>query len=231
MHDGAAFQAYGMIIQSSPDANPISFTSILGYYTNPIYKLKPCGPLSPAEKKRREIRLRQGAWDRVLMDIGFTTLFKAISDACNGLTFTKERTTGFMNGQFTELSIPSNNNEETGKKIPLIIHNGLQDLMFLLTHCHDATLPESFEDTKKIIRSYFPLIYDTKVLATEYSDAIITSGSTGLEDLYKKTCTEDESDSDMSLLKVPPIKNQDGGSQGQAHEAAWDAFMTGMYGR
>lgn len=61
VHDGAAFQAYGMIIQSSPAANPISFTSILGYYTNPIYKLKPCGSPKPGGKETARDKVTTGS--------------------------------------------------------------------------------------------------------------------------------------------------------------------------
>jgi len=180
--------------------------------------------LSSAEKKRREKRLQQEAWDRVLMDIGFTTIFKAISDACNGKLFTKEQTSGFLNGLYPSPST-SPAEGETRKKVPLIIHNGLMDLMFLLTHCHQPTLPDHFEDTKKIIRTFFPLVYDTKVLATEYSDAIIQGSKTSLEDLYGLTCTEGAFMT--AQMKVPSIANHDGSSQGQAHEAAYDAYMTG----
>ena len=186
--------------------------------------------LSPTEKKHREKRLRQEEWDKILMNIGFTTLFQAISGACNGETFTKESTSDFLDGLVTDVSTPTALANYTGKKIPLIIHNGLQDLLFLLTHCHDATLPESFENTKRTIQKYFPLVYDTKVLATEYSDAIIKGGSSTLGDLYATTCTDDGGDPDDTVsMKVPPIVNQDGRSCQQAHEAAWDAYMTGTF--
>lgn len=180
--------------------------------------------LSSVEKKRREKRLQQEAWDRVLMDIGFTTIFKAISDVCNGKLFTKEQTSGFLDGLYPSPSTAPAEGE-TGKRVPLIIHNGLMDLMFLLTHCHQPTLPDHFEDTKKIIGMYFPLVYDTKVLATEYSDAIIQGSKTSLEDLYGLTCTEGAFIT--ARMKVPSIANHDGRSQGQAHEAAYDAYMTG----
>ena len=185
--------------------------------------------LSPTEKKRREKRLRQEEWDKILMNIGFTTLFQAISGACNGETFTKERTSDFLDGLVTDVSTPTALANYTGKKIPLIIHNGLQDLLFLLTHCHDATLPESFENTKRTIQKYFPLVYDTKVLATEYSDAIIKGGSSTLGELYATTCKDEGEPDDTVSTKVPPIVNQDGRSCEQAHEAAWDAYMTGTF--
>ncbi len=114
----------------------------------------------------------------------------------------------------------------TGRQIPLVIHNGLMDLMFLMTHCHRPVLPDEFEDTKKMIRKHFPSIYDTKILSSEYSDAIIQGGSSALGELYGVVCN-DELNLDVPF-KPPPIVNQcvDGAAE-QAHDAAWDAYMTG----
>mmetsp|Transcript_30080 Transcript_30080/g.62886 ORF Transcript_30080/g.62886 Transcript_30080/m.62886 type:complete len:383 (+) Transcript_30080:557-1705(+) len=150
-----------------------------------------------------------------------------MSDACNGKAFSEERTRRFLDGVSPELSMPAKAGEGEGRRIPLVIHNGLHDLMFLLTHCHNARLPESFEDTKKVIRGYFPVVYDTKILGTEYSDAIIKSGNSALGDLFDTTCNASDANGDVPSMKAPLITNQDGRSQGQAHEAAWDAYMTG----
>lgn len=163
----------------------------------------------------------------LLHDVGFAVVFRAMSDACNGRVFSAEQTRRFLDGLSPELSMPAKAQDGEGRKIPLVIHNGLHDLMFLLTHCHNARLPESFEDTKKVIRGYFPVVYDTKILGTEYSDAIIKSGNSALGDLFDTTCNTSDANSDVPSLKAPLIVNQDGRSQGQAHEAAWDAYMTG----
>ena len=184
--------------------------------------------MSDAEKKRREDRLRHESWHKLLNDIGFTTLFQAISDACCGKSFSKEQTASFLDGTSPALTIAKESTEENvaERKVPLIIHNGLQDLMFLMTHCHDPALPDDFEDTKKAIRSYFPSIFDTKVFATEYSDAIIRGGSTTLGVLFSGTCNNDGAGDDF-IPKIPTIVNKNGQSQGEAHEAGWDAYMTG----
>lgn len=87
--------------------------------------------LSPSEKKRRENRLLHEEWNKILHKIGFTTVFQAISDACNGRKFTKEQTAKFLAGECSLVSLPGR-----GRKVPIVIHNGLMDLMFLLTHCH-----------------------------------------------------------------------------------------------
>lgn len=182
--------------------------------------------LSPVEKKRREDRLRQESWDRLLLqDLGFVTLFEALVDACNGREFSDEQTRKFLDGLSPDLSLPAAHGVEggtEGRKIPLVIHNGLMDLMFLLTHCHNASLPETLEDTKRTVRGYFPMVYDTKVLATEFSDTVIRSGNSTLGDLFHVVCGDGS-----PSPRIPLISNQDGRSQGQAHEAAWDAYMTG----
>lgn len=172
--------------------------------------------LSSTEKKQREQRLLQEEWDKLLYTVGFTTVFQAISAACNGGRF-NEKQDAFFAGECAEVSSPGN-----GRKIPLIVHNGLMDLMFLLTHCHDGALPQSFEDTKKLIRSYFPLIYDTKILATECSDSVVRGGSTALGELYQSVFSSEMND--LGLKKSPIVNGE---NTEQAHEAAWDAYMTG----
>mmetsp|Transcript_32385 Transcript_32385/g.65944 ORF Transcript_32385/g.65944 Transcript_32385/m.65944 type:complete len:772 (-) Transcript_32385:3612-5927(-) len=180
--------------------------------------------LSPEERKRRENRLKVEEWEKLLLgNLGFTTVFQAISDVCNGKVLTKERIEGFLDGSFPSPSVPLDEGGN-GRQIPLIVHNGLMDLMFLLTHCHDPSLPKNFEETKMQIRHYFPNVFDTKVMSTEYSDAQIKGGSTALGDLFD---TMKHVDIGEKFL-FPTISNQEsGGSEGQAHEAAWDAYMTG----
>ncbi|KAL7495228.1 hypothetical protein ACHAWT_003684 [Skeletonema menzelii] len=180
--------------------------------------------LTPEERKRRENRLKVEEWEKLLQgNLGFTTVFQAISDVCNGRVLTKERIEGFLDGSFPSPSVPLDEGGN-GRQIPLIVHNGLMDLMFLLTHCHDPSLPSNFEETKMRIRHYFPSIFDTKVMSTEYSDAQIKGGSTALGDLFDTLKVVDASENFL----FPTISNQEnGGSEGQAHEAAWDAYMTG----
>jgi hypothetical protein len=181
--------------------------------------------LSPEERRRRENRLKVEEWEKLLLEnLGFTTVFQAISDVCNGKVLTKERIEGFLGGSYPSPSMPSDNGG-SGRQIPLIVHNGLMDLMFLLTHCHNPTLPTNFEETKMQIRHYFPNIFDTKVMAIEYSDAQIKGGSTALGDLFD---TLKHVDLGEQFL-FPTVSNQENGGsgKGQAHEAAWDAYMTG----
>lgn len=56
---------------------------------------------------------------------------------------------------------------QRGKPVPIVVHNGYMDLLFLLTHFYCPILPSSYLECKKLISCHFPIIYDTKVLATE----------------------------------------------------------------
>lgn len=154
------------------------------------------------------------------------------------------------------------------RRIPLIFHNGMMDLLFLLTHFHSHSLPPTLAEAKLLISHYFPLIYDTKVLAAEYSDAEIRADTTALGDLYAKNCLsligdgavpnaprrhqrplhhqirhmrqqQGGNDGDTTILNAtigslspPPraliINNGNGSESTQMHEAAYDAFMTGV---
>jgi hypothetical protein len=100
------------------------------------------------------------------------------------------------------------------------------DLMFLLTHCHDSVLPEDFELTKMQIRHYFPNVFDTKVMATEYSDAQIKGSSSVLGDLFD-SLKHANLDEPFYFPIITNNKENEEPGKGQAHEAAWDAYMTG----
>ena len=181
--------------------------------------------LSPEERHRRENRLKVEEWEKLLLgNLGFTTVFQAISDVCNGKVLTRERIEGFLGGSYPSPAMPSDSGAN-GRHIPLIVHNGLMDLMFLLTHFHDPSLPTSFEETKMQIRNYFPSVFDTKVMAKEYSDAQIKGGNTALGDLFDTLQHVDLGEQSL----FPTISNQENGgsTKGQAHEAAYDAYMTG----
>ena len=177
------------------------------------------------------------------MEMGFATVFGAISEACNGRVFSEEGTKKFLEGTCMDLTADKLAST-SGRKIPLVVHNGLQDLLFLLTHCHNQSLPEEFEGTKRLVGKYFPTVYDTKVMVSEYADAQVAGGSTTLGELYEFICgCSDGGARDIAenavahggRVPAPVIANKegnDGGNgkkqeQGQAHEAAWDAYMTG----
>ncbi len=122
------------------------------------------------------------------------------------------------------------------RHVPIIVHNGLMDLLFLLTHFHSPSLPPTYGEAKKLIHSYFPNLYDTKILSTECSDADVRMGNTALGELFKSVCgprLDDGDDAvnfdedDGRLYRVQGEAATDEDDPGQMHEAAYDAFMTG----
>ena len=101
------------------------------------------------------------------------------------------------------------------RKIPIVVHNGLMDLLFLMTHCHSTMLPENYVDCKALITGYFPLIYDTKVMATE---GVSRHDNTVLSQLFAAVVTEGTS-AELQLTEDV--------TDCSAHEASHDAYMTG----
>lgn len=188
--------------------------------------------LNPDEQRAREDRLRREAWEKLIVhEIGVWRVFMALSLACQGLeiptdTITFARCDTDINWEKTVSSVE--NLETVGRKIPIIVHNGYMDLMFLLTHFHAHTLPPTFAEAKSIIHSYFPAIYDTKFLSTECTPASLWNESTHLEGLFIKLIRESD---DRLVELVPEIAGLNGFSyllrDGGAHDAAYDAFMTG----
>lgn len=51
------------------------------------------------------------------------------------------------------------------RSLPLVVHNGNYDLMFMWRWCQGA-LPDTFEQYRQAMHTKFPLIYDTKNLVT-----------------------------------------------------------------
>jgi hypothetical protein len=89
------------------------------------------------------------------------------------------------------------------------------DLLFLMTHCHSATLPTTYVECKKLVTSYFPLIYDTKVMATE---GVSRHDNTVLSQLFAAVIPEGA---------VAELQLTEDVTDSAAHEASHDAYMTG----
>ena len=191
--------------------------------------------LNPDEQRTREERLRREAWEKLIVNqIGVWRVFMALSLASHGLeiptdsiTFAKRVT----DIDWDRSSTCVGSLERVGRKIPIIVHNGYMDLMFLLTHFHSHTLPPTFAEAKSLVHSYFPTIYDTKYLSTECTPASLWNESTHLEGLFTKVIRENDDISSLVEL-VPDVVGSSGfayllGNEGQAHDAAFDAFMTG----
>jgi len=185
--------------------------------------------LNPEEKVRREERLKRENWEELVVNrIGFWRVFRALSNACRGIT------------EVDSIALAQNVNSIDASKqaqtspakrcVPIVVHNGLMDLLFLMTHFHAHELPNGYEETKAMIHDYFPNVYDTKVLSSEHSDSSIRNDSTVLGNLYNKVVVADEELDLSKLLTIADQSEQDGkvvAIADQLHEAAYDAYMTG----
>ncbi|XP_068214428.1 poly(A)-specific ribonuclease PARN-like [Palaemon carinicauda] len=106
---------------------------------------------------------------------------------------------------------------------PIVGHNLVLDLV----HLFEKTvmpLPEKYETFKKMVLANFPTIYDTKLLAKDppFSEDIPI---TGLEILFSDLCEkykppEFEIEADHESFEI--------GDSSKAHDAGYDAFMTGV---
>ncbi|CAJ1945089.1 unnamed protein product [Cylindrotheca closterium] len=181
--------------------------------------------LNAEERTRRKARLQREGWENILQEkLGVYRVFLALTKACNGSSTSSQAEHMILASSVDEALTtfkPEDPAEGTARKVPLVVHNGLQDLLFLLTHFHNANLPESWHDCKQLIHSYFPVIYDTKCMATEHGSRENSRTPTHLSAVYEQT------------LSSHPQWNrtfQNGGDddeQQQAHDAGWDAYMTG----
>lgn len=115
---------------------------------------------------------------------------------------------------------------------PLIFHNGLLDLMLIYKEFH-RNLPHTYEKFKANVHEMFPLVYDTKFLATkmkaEFKDkeepASNLLGNTSLADLVSSLKKE------KGVLHFPTISHlpTDKYSREELlHEAGYDAYLTGF---
>jgi len=184
-----------------------------------------CVLLTEAEKARRDQLRKQQRLDDVRENkIGARALFVELRDACRD------------------------------RKLPLVGHNCLYDLLFLLEH-FEAPIPEDWSSFKSLVRQNFPVIVDTKAFAPrcqfpERRTALdqlyeACQSSTGAEIRFARgfgkygpeESSEDESDEDgqvddaartaafRAALDAP---RRDPRTTQRFHEAGWDAHTTGV---
>jgi hypothetical protein len=95
--------------------------------------------------------------------------------------------------------------------------------MFLFSHFH-GELPDTHEEFKATLSAQFPSIWDTKLLSSQsggkYSD-------TQLGPLYK-SCINDQSSAPVAVETAEGFGKYGDGDGEFAHEAAFDAYMTGV---
>lgn len=106
---------------------------------------------------------------------------------------------------------------------PMVGHNCLLDVV----HLFEKTvmpLPEKLDTFKKMITSNFPTIYDTKLIAKDppFSGAIPI---TGLEILFGELC---DSYNPPDFEVEPGLESHSVTDSSKAHDAGYDAFMTGV---
>ncbi|CAG9584195.1 conserved hypothetical protein [Leishmania major strain Friedlin] len=115
---------------------------------------------------------------------------------------------------------------------PIVGHNFMQDIMFMV-HMHEAPISHDYVEFKKVLQRTLPTIYDTKTMATK-----LTGGDafpvTHLEPLYQECrCRAGlSSDQFTQEYRLPPgfygYNDSAVKLQSKAHEAAYDAYMTGI---
>jgi CAF1 family ribonuclease len=236
--------------------------------------------LDPQEQVVRQQHLQKERYvDLIQNKIGVYRIFEALRLVCNGkkidssnVLFAKsyedvdwgkvrhDDDNKNINHGNIDLTETVRDGQDSLRKIPLVVHNGFMDLCFLMTHfAVSYHLPDSYQECKQMIHSYFPIIYDTKTLATEYvdwdDDASTASNerqvNTGLSSLFQMLArdpnhyynnlsreannanhrillddiyvvpTPVEATSLSTTVSSVPIEDQE-------HEAAYDAYMTGV---
>lgn len=183
--------------------------------------------LSPDEKAKRETRMKKDAWESLIRDkLGAFRVFDALRRACNGepidptsVMFASSFDQVDWNKQGPEVAVPH-------RKVPIVAHHAFMDLCFLMTHFHAPRLPTTLQNCKALIRRHFPIIYDTKVLATEslFVSESRDSRRTSVAELFESLVLQ-PIDSEEPLVNNIHVHTMDKGDQ--QHEAAYDAFMTG----
>ena len=245
-----------------------SLLSLTTKYPNLILEKSPDHPnrirvlrLNETEKELRRELLKRQAWEGTVMKIGMWRVFDALRRVCGGRG-NLDRTSPLFapnankvdlnatQGMFVNDDDEEDVDEYDGRNEggsqdrttpkPLVVHNGFMDLLFLLTHFNRKELPDTLPECKRLISSYFPVVYDTKVMATECS-ALWNNDRTVLSYLYENVVRDDpamlhsidvvqvrgglndddEEEEDGEVEEEPEVPD------GQEHEAAYDAFMTG----
>lgn len=116
----------------------------------------------------------------------------------------------------------------SARRIPLVVHNGFMDLSFLMSHFH-GDIPDDYSDMKVLLRSQFPIIYDTKTVATESPFGLGREAdmlTTSLQNVFEAIVAR-RNESGRSFLDSIRNCTKDSDSEQSQHEAAYDAYLTG----
>eukprot|EP00474_Spongospora_subterranea_P007367 CRZ07825.1 hypothetical protein [Spongospora subterranea] len=108
-------------------------------------------------------------------------------------------------------------------KVPLVMHNGLLDAMFLVRTFMEP-LADSLPEFKSQCRRLLPNIYDSKLICSKSEYLRSKFASFWLEKVYEQANT-DELFKDKPGIKIHESFDE---KVSQHHDAAFDAYMTGV---
>lgn len=117
-------------------------------------------------------------------------------------------------------------------KKPIVGHNFMQDIMFM-HHMHQQPLPQDYALFKQQLHNYLPEIYDTKTIAGRLENDFAVP-VTHLGAVYQECRRRARLSFDTFSRKfrLPPgfygYNDEAVKTQNKAHEAAYDAYMTGV---
>mmetsp|Transcript_8241 Transcript_8241/g.10790 ORF Transcript_8241/g.10790 Transcript_8241/m.10790 type:complete len:673 (+) Transcript_8241:348-2366(+) len=181
--------------------------------------------LSDEEKERREKRLCREAWQNLIVEhVGLYRIFFALSQVSRG--FDLELDSALLAPCLEDVDFHKESSLYRGaknRKIPVIVHNGFMDLCFLMTHFVSNKLPDTLLDCKTLISNYFPVVYDTKILAVECSP-IHQNGNSRLGPLFDRVSSQLEG----QIIRSVPEPEEGEILSSEEHFADYDAYMTGV---
>ena len=114
------------------------------------------------------------------------------------------------------------------KKI-IVGHNLSIDILFCFSHFGE-TLPDNYEQFKKLVNSSFNGVYDTKYLYNTLSSKEDTIYDSSLEVIYEKLSNKFKDSINVNIPTdftnyIEKMKNK---SETEYHQADFDAFITGL---
>ncbi|KPA81808.1 hypothetical protein ABB37_04077 [Leptomonas pyrrhocoris] len=117
-------------------------------------------------------------------------------------------------------------------KKPVVGHNFMQDAMFMF-HMHQEPLPKNYAQFKQQMLKCMPHIYDTKTIVSKLSgDAAFPITHLGVVYQECRRRAGLSLDTFSRKFRLPPgfysYNDQTVKMQSKAHEAAYDAYMTGV---
>lgn len=160
--------------------------------------------LTETQKQERDAKKRAEKEKEYNAKVGFSRVFRALAEA----------------------------------KRPMVGHNCFYDLLFMMSH-FEGPLPNSYASFKDLFGRLFPLVFDTKLLAAREPFKWVPGsneqegrfGSTALGEVYGVFKKEAESamavDGIVEVSFAPGFERYVGDAGAAAHEAAYDAYMTG----